>query len=243
MGRMRKYNNPQFDGILLVDKPQGWTSHDIVNLVRRRFRQNKVGHCGTLDPMATGLMVIVLNKGTKLSQHLSGDSKTYLGTILLGKDTDSQDAEGKVTAEFDMGSVTELDIQKLVPQFSGDIEQIPPMFSALKRDGKTLYDLAREGKVVEREPRPITIHELRIEKVELPTFDVFVNCSKGTYIRTLAYDMGKALNGGAHLVGLRRLCSGQFNLEDAFTIEQLKEWETYEDMAPNLQPLPTIEEK
>ena len=243
MGRMRKYDNTQFDGILLVDKPQGWTSHDIVNLVRRRFRQNKVGHCGTLDPMATGLMVIVLNKGTKLSQHLSGDSKSYLGTILLGQDTDSQDAEGKVTAEFDMSSVTESQIRDLVPQFSGAIEQIPPMFSALKRGGKTLYDLAREGKEVEREPRPITIHELRIEKVELPTFDVFVHCSKGTYIRTLAYDMGKALNGGAHLVGLRRLCSGQFNIEDAFTIDQIKTWETYVEMGPNLKPLPTIEPK
>ncbi len=240
MGRMRKYDNTQYDGLLLVDKPIGWTSHDIVNLVRRRFRQNKVGHCGTLDPLATGLIVIVLNKGTKLSQHLSGEAKTYLGTITLGQETDSQDAEGKVVAEYDMSAVVAADIEALVPRFSGAQEQVPPMFSALKRDGKTLYDLARQGIEVKREARPITINELRIEKVDLPSFDVFVDCSKGTYIRTLAYDMGKALGGGAHLTGLRRLKSGNFKIEDSFTIETIKSWETFEEMAPNLQPLPVI---
>jgi tRNA pseudouridine55 synthase len=237
---MRKYNNPQFDGILLVDKPQGWTSHDIVNLIRRRFRQNKVGHCGTLDPMATGLIVIVLNKGTKLSQHLSGDSKSYLGRVRLGEETDSQDADGKITATYDISKITEQAIHDIIPQFSGNIQQIPPMFSALKRGGKTLYDLARAGEEVEREPRAITIHELHIEKIELPEFEFFTNCSKGTYIRTLAYDMGKALKTGAHLVGLRRVSSGQFNIKDAYTIEEIKSWETFDELQPHLPPLPTI---
>lgn len=236
MGRMRKFGGPQFDGILLVDKPQEWTSHDVVNLVRRRFRQNKVGHCGTLDPMATGLLVIVVGKGTKLSQKLSGDNKVYSGTVFLGTETDSQDAEGKVVAEYDMSAVTKEQVMALEEKFIGPQEQIPPMVSALKRNGKTLHELARQGIEVEREPRPITINELKISNIELPKFDVYADCSKGTYIRTLAYDMGKALGGGAHLCGLRRLASGQFSIENAVTIETIKIWEV-EQLAENILPL------
>lgn len=239
MGRMRKYSSPQFDGILLVDKPQEWTSHDVVNLVRRRFQQNKVGHCGTLDPMATGLLLIVIGKGTKLSQTLSGDNKVYSGTVLLGTETDSQDAEGKVTGEYDMSSVTAEQIMALEDKFSGPQEQIPPMVSALKRNGKTLYELARQGIEVEREPRPITINELKISNIELPRFDVYADCSKGTYIRTLAYDMGKVLDGGAHLCALRRLASGRFSVENSFTIDALKTWEI-EQLSENLLSLEGI---
>ena len=239
MSRMRKFDSPQLDGILLVDKPTDWTSHDVVNVVRRRFRQNKVGHCGTLDPAATGLLVIVIGKGTKLSQHLSGENKVYEGTITLGIETDTQDAEGKTVAEFDYSHITNEMVEGLKEQFSGTIEQVPPMFSAIKKDGKTMYQLAREGKVVEREARSITIKELEISKIEVPNFDVFVDCTKGTYIRTLAFDMGKALDCGAHLSRLRRLKSGQFNIENSVDMETLKTWEL-ENLIEHILPLPEI---
>ncbi len=225
MGRMRKFNGPQLDGILLIDKPQEWTSHDVVNLVRRRFRQNKVGHAGTLDPMATGLLVILIGKATRLSNDLSGQNKVYTGTVKLGTETASQDAEGEVTATYDMSEVTAEQISALKEQFTGDLEQVPPMVSALKHKGKSLHELAREGIEVERKARPITIHELEISNINPPTFDVFVSCSKGTYIRTLSYDMGKALGGGAHLCALRRVASGDFSIENAVEMETVKTWE------------------
>ncbi len=237
---MRKYKGPQLDGILLVDKPQEWTSHDVVNMVRRRFRQNKVGHCGTLDPMATGLLVIVIGKGTKLSQKLSGDNKVYEGTVFLGTETDSQDAEGKVTAEYDMSGVTAEQVMALEEKFTGPIEQVPPMVSALKHKGKSLHELAREGIEIERKARPITINELKISNIDLPRFDLYADCSKGTYIRTLSYDMGKALGGGAHLCALRRLASGRFSVENAFSIEEIKTWE-FEQLEQNVLPLQVAE--
>ena len=241
MGRMRKYKGPQLDAILLVDKPQEWTSHDVVNMVRRRFRQNKVGHCGTLDPMATGLLVVVIGKGTKLSQKLSGDKKVYEGTVFLGKETDSQDAEGNVTAEYDMSNVTVEDVMALQEKFIGDSEQVPPMVSALKHKGKSLHELAREGIEIERKARPITINELKISNVSLPTFDLYADVSKGTYIRTLAYDMGKTLGGGAHLCGLRRVASGKFAVKDAVTIEDIKSWE-FEQLSEHVLPLEVAED-
>ena len=227
-------------GILLVDKPSEWTSHDIVNFVRRRFNIKKVGHCGTLDPAATGLLVIVLGKATKLSQRLSGDDKTYEANMLLGTETDSQDLDGKVTAENDWSAVTNDHVTKVCDEFTGEQLQIPPMVSAKKIGGKRLYKLAREGKVVEREPVKIKINCLDITDIDLPYVKFTTSCTKGTYIRTLCYDMGKQLGCGAVLAGLRRTQCGMFSIENSFTVEKIKEWEQKE-LAENLLWLHNLE--
>ena len=210
-------------GILLVDKATDWSSHDVVKFIRR-FGCKKVGHAGTLDPMATGLLVILIGKGTKLSNRFSGDSKVYQTRMRLGIETDSQDAVGKLVKELPTDSLDEQQVRNAIESFLGDIEQIPPMFSALKRDGKKLYDLARKGITVEREPRPITIHQLTIENVDLPFADFTVHCSKGTYVRTLCHDIGNLLGCGGHMASLRRTVSGQFSIEDAHAMEDIKEW-------------------
>ncbi len=230
MGRSRrqdKHRLPPFQhsGILLVDKPAEWTSHDVVNLVRHRFNVKKVGHCGTLDPSATGLLVIVLGKFTKQSETLSKSDKTYEGTILLGVETDSQDMEGEVVAEKDTSALTEENVRAEFANFAGDQEQIPPMYSAVKKDGKKLYELAREGKVIERDPRPITIHSIEVTNMHLPKADFSVDCSKGTYVRTLCHDIGNNLGCGGTLFVLRRTRSGDFSVNDAHQIEDIKEWE------------------
>lgn len=230
MGRSRrqdKHRLPPFpdSGILLVDKPAEWTSHDVVNFIRNRFNVKKVGHCGTLDPSATGLLVIVLGKFTKQSETLSKSEKTYVGTILLGVETDSQDMEGQVLAEKDTSGLTEDAVRAEFAKFAGEQEQIPPMFSAVKKDGKKLYDLAREGKVIEREPRKITINSIEVTKVDLPKADFVVDCSKGTYVRTLCHDIGNNLGCGGTLFCLRRTRSGEFSIDHAHQIETMKEWD------------------
>lgn len=234
-GNNRNHRLPPFQhsGILLVDKPKDWTSHDVVNFVRCRFNIKKVGHCGTLDPAATGLLVLVLGIMTKKSQELSGSDKTYTGTILFGKETDSQDMEGEVIAEKETSHLTEEMVQEEFAKFAGDQMQIPPMVSAVKKDGKKLYELAREGKVIERDPRPITIHSINTSKIDLPYANFEVKCSKGTYIRTLCSDIGNNLNCGGVLYSLCRTVSGDFNLEDAHSIEEIKEWEQ-EDLLKGL---------
>ncbi len=213
------------DGILLVDKPKEWTSFDVVNFVRARFNIPKVGHCGTLDPAATGLLVLVIGKFTRFSQKLSGDDKTYEATLLLGTETDTQDMDGTVTAENDWSAVTPEQVTEALISFTGDIMQIPPMVSAVKVDGKRLYEIARKGKEVAREPRPIHIERIDITRMELPQADFTVKCSKGTYIRTLCADIGAKLGCGGVLYGLRRTQSGMFDLADAVTVETLKTWE------------------
>jgi tRNA pseudouridine55 synthase len=227
MSEYKKFMRAPFldSGILLVDKPIEWTSHDAVNLIRRRFNVKKVGHCGTLDPAATGLLVIVLGRATKLSQKLSSDDKTYEATMLIGKETDSQDLDGTVTAESDWSYITEQQIRKVCECFVGEQYQIPPMVSAKKVGGKRLYKLAREGKEIEREPVKINIKNLEITKINLPYVKFTVSCSKGTYIRTLCYDIGKQLGCGAVLAGLRRTQCGMFSIEDSTTVEEIKEWE------------------
>ena len=215
-------------GILLVDKPSEWTSHDVVNFIRRRFNVKKVGHCGTLDPAATGLLVIVLGRATKLSQRLSGDDKTYEATMLIGTETDSQDLEGKVTAENDWSSVTVEQARKVCNEFIGEQYQIPPMVSAKKVGGTRLYKLAREGKEIEREPVKINIKSLDITKIDLPYVNFTASCSKGTYVRTLCYDIGRQLECGAVLAGLRRTQCGKFSIENSTTVEEIKEWEQKE---------------
>lgn len=212
-----------YSGVLLVDKPAEWTSHDVVNFVRRRFNVPKVGHCGTLDPAATGLLVLVLGKATKISQNLSGSDKIYEAVILLGKETDSLDMDGTVISEKDCSKITEPMIKKVVSKFMGNIMQIPPMVSAKKVGGKKLYELARKGEIIEREAVPVKIHSIDILKIEIPYISIRVSCSKGTYIRSLASDIGKELGCGAVLYSLKRLKSGNYSLDKALSLDRLKE--------------------
>lgn len=210
-----------FDGVLLVDKPARLTSHDVVDRIRRRFGFNKVGHCGTLDPAATGLLVIVLERATKLQDRLMADDKMYEGTMLLGVSTDSQDADGAVIAEKPVPPLDAAAIEEAFARFRGDLQQVPPMVSAIKHKGQPLYKLARKGKTVEREPRLIHIYDLRVLQLELPRIHLRVACTKGTYVRTLCSDIGDVLGCGAHLCGLRRIRSGHFDVKDAHTLDAL----------------------
>ncbi len=230
MEENKKFKQPQFmdSGILLVDKPREWTSHDVVNLIRRRFRVKKVGHCGTLDPAATGLLVIVLGRATKLSQKLSADDKAYEARMLFGTETDSQDLDGKVTSENDWSFVTGEQVLNTCEDFVGEQYQIPPMVSAKKVGGKRLYKIAREGKEIEREPVKIVINSLEVSEIKLPYVNFKVECSKGTYIRTLCYDIGKKIGCGAVLAELRRTRCGMFDIKNSFTVEKIKEWEQKE---------------
>jgi tRNA pseudouridine55 synthase len=210
-----------FDGVLLVDKPVGLTSHDVVDRVRRRFGFRKVGHCGTLDPAASGLLVLVLERATKLQNNLMADDKTYEGTMLLGVATDSHDADGAVIAEKPVPALAAGDIERVFEKFRGDIQQVPPMISAVKHKGQPLYKLARKGKTVERQPRLVHIYDLRLLGLELPRVHLRCACSKGTYVRTLCHDIGEALGCGAHLAGLRRTRSGAFDVKDARPLDEL----------------------
>lgn len=222
----KRHHLPPFShsGILLVDKPSEWTSHDVVNFARMRFNVPKVGHCGTLDPAATGLLVLVLGHATKLSQKLSQADKTYAGTIRLGLETDSQDLTGTVIAEGDWSALTPEQIRAEFAKFIGPQEQIPPMVSAKKQNGHRLYELARRGETVDREPKSIVIHQIEVGEVRLPDADFVLRCSKGTYVRTICADIGHRLGCGAVLHSLRRLGSGDFNLRDAVTVEAMREW-------------------
>ncbi len=230
-----KHRLPPFtkNGILLVNKPAEWTSHDVVAFMRSRFNIVKVGHCGTLDPAATGLLVIVMGKITKLSQKFSGEDKIYGGTILLGTETDSQDMDGNVVKTSDYSSVTEQDLRNAFAKFTGEIMQTPPMVSAVKKDGERLYKLARQGKEVEREAKPVTIYSVDLANINLPYADFVVHCSKGTYIRTLCADVGQELGCGAALYRLNRIQSGEFELKDAYNVEEIKEW-TQQDLADRM---------
>jgi len=212
-------------GILLVDKAPDWTSHDVVSFIRG-FGFKKVGHAGTLDPAATGLLIILIGKqATRKSELFSGQNKIYSGVIRLGTATHTQDAEGDVIEESPWNHVNAEMIAEIAATFMGDQEQIPPMVSALKHKGKRLYQLARKGIEVERPPRPISISEFLIADISLPDFSIKISCSKGTYVRTIAHDFGKKLKSCAHLKSLRREQSGQFNIEQAFDIDTIKNWD------------------
>ena len=232
---IKEHKMPFMDsGILLVDKPKEWTSHDVVSFIRGRFKIKKVGHCGTLDPAATGLLVIVVGKATKISQRLSGQDKTYETLMLLGTETDSMDMDGKITSQNeDWKSLTTSKVKSAINNFKGSQMQTPPMVSAKKINGKKLYELAREGKIVEREPVPITINSIDISDIDIPTANFTVSCSKGTYIRVLCSDIGRKLGCGGVLKKLRRTQSGIFNLKDAYTIDEIKTWDQ-EQMAEKL---------
>ena len=209
------------DGLLLVDKPSGPTSHDIVAQIRRRFRIPKVGHGGTLDPMATGLLVILLGKGTKISERVMGHDKTYEGTFRLGLETDSQDADGRVVAEKDASAVTADQVRAQMQARLGDQLQTPPMVSAIKLNGVPLYKLARKGETVERQPKLIHVYRFELLDFTPPDVRFVVECTKGTYVRTLAHDIGQALGPGAHLVQLRRTRIGRLDVANAAPLEEL----------------------
>lgn len=220
-------------GILLADKPSGPTSHDIVDRIRRRFRLKRVGHCGTLDPRATGLLVLVIGRATKLSERLMGDDKEYEGTLHLGVTTDSQDADGKVLAENPVPPLTAAQIEEVFATFRGDLLQTPPMVSAKKIAGVPLYKLARKGKEVERKPRMIHVFRLDILRAAPPEVDFRLLCTKGTYVRTLCHDLGEKFGCGGHLSRLRRTASGRFHVEKAFALETIDAW-THPQLVQNL---------
>ena len=210
-----------FDGALLVDKPAGPTSHDIVEIVRSQFGIAKVGHAGTLDPAATGLLILLLGRGTKLSEKLMADDKVYAGWLRLGETTDSYDADGEVTASAPVPPLDAEMLNAAAESFLGDQMQTPPMVSAVKQGGVPLYKLARKGIEVPREPRLIHIYNFRFTAYEEPYAAFRVACTKGTYVRSLAHDLGQKLGCGAHLATLRRVVSGRFDVADAIEFEQI----------------------
>ncbi len=209
------------DGFIVIDKPEGVTSHDVVHSVRRILGQKKAGHTGTLDPFATGVLPVALGEGTKAIPFLDESIKEYLAVMHLGIITDTQDRTGKPIGEGDFCHITEEVIKETISCFVGTIKQVPPMFSALKRSGVPLYKLARQGKSIHREPREITIFSLNLEKVDLPRVFFRVCCSRGTYVRTLASDLGDKLGCGAHLSELRRIASGKFAVNKSISLENL----------------------
>lgn len=215
---------PVLDGVLLVNKPSDWTSHDVCAFVRKRFKIKKVGHAGTLDPMATGLLVLLLGNDTKKSMEYSGADKEYAGVMELGIKTDSHDRTGRVLQTGNAAGVTLDKIRAQAQHFMGEILQVPPMVSALKHKGVRLYDLARKGVEVPREGRKINVFDWTFQKQEGPLVHFSTHVSKGTYVRTLVNDLGEALGCYATLNELCRTRSGEFKLEDALTIDQLKEW-------------------
>jgi len=212
----------EIDGVLLVDKAQSMTSHDVVAITRRVLNTKKVGHCGTLDPLATGLLLITIGRGTKIQDLLMSEDKEYVGTLKLGEVTDSQDADGEIIETKPVPDLTREQLEAAFAKFRGDFYQTPPMVSAIKKDGVPLYKLARQGKQVEREPRFVRVYGYEIRDFRPPEVDFRVVCSKGFYVRTYAHDIGQELGCGAHLRSLRRTKSGRFNVDGATTVEELK---------------------
>jgi tRNA pseudouridine55 synthase len=231
-------SRPSYDflagAMLLVDKPQGWTSFDVVNKIRYKLKnslkvsQIKVGHAGTLDPMATGLLILCTGKATRQIDEYQGLPKTYTGTFRLGATTPSYDAETDIDETFPIDHITEEMLESARRQFLGVISQVPPMFSAIKVDGQPLYKKARKGETIEVKAREVRIDTFDLTRVELPDIDFHVQCSKGTYIRSLAHDYGKALHSGAYLTALRRTAIGPYRVEDAWSVEQ---WVQYLEAA------------
>ena len=229
----------RIDGVVLLDKPCGMTSQSAVTSVKRLLHADKAGHTGTLDPMATGLLPICLGEATKYSQDLLDADKKYQARLRFGIQTDTGDAQGQVIAEKSTAEVTDNAMAKslidgILPQFMGEIEQVPPMYSALKRDGKPLYEYARAGVEIERESRKITIYSITVLDISWPEIALEVHCSKGTYIRVLAEDIGHALGCGAHLIGLRRTMVGHLSLDRALTLDGIC------DMAPQVLPVDAL---
>lgn len=236
----RKQPSP-FHGLVLVDKEPGWTSHDVVAKSRGRLGTRKVGHAGTLDPPATGLLLVGVGNMTRLLRFLTALPKTYVGEVVLGTETTTLDDTGETTATHDMSSVSTEQVRREAARLTGDIMQVPPMVSAVKIDGKRLHELAREGKEVERQARAVTIHAFSVGEPTGPgVYPVEVTCSSGTYIRTLAADLGTALGGGAHLRNLRRTAAGSFTVDDAHRIDAIEAPDHVLPLAEALRDLPTV---
>ena len=212
-------------GFLNVDKPSDWTSSDVVAKLRSAFqlrkRRLKIGHGGTLDPMATGVLLICIGSATRLAQFVLSGNKTYVMSVKLGTSTDTYDSEGMVTDRQDYMSVTLSDLQSILPEFSGEIDQIPPMYSAIKRHGQPLYKLARQGKTIPREPRKVQVYGLEMTAWSLPSLELKINCGSGFYARSLANDIGQRLGCGAHMTALRRERAGDFDIADSLSLDKL----------------------
>ncbi|MBI1883708.1 MAG: tRNA pseudouridine(55) synthase TruB [Chlamydiae bacterium] len=221
------------DGLLVVDKPAGMTSHDVVLFVRRKFSEKKVGHTGILDPMATGVLILVLGKATKRANVLIDQDKEYQAILCLGAQTSTQDREGKVLSTADSSHLKEEEVIRVIHSFRGEIQQIPPMVSSRRYQGERLYELARRGIEVVREPKTVWIHELEVDWIRLPFVSFRVRCSKGTYIRTLCHDIGNILKVGGFLHALQRLKSGTFSIGEALSWQELQEM-TREDLRRRL---------
>lgn len=224
---------------MLVDKAVGMTSHDVVDIARRTLGMRKIGHCGTLDPIATGLLVLVLGRGTKISDLLMSEDKEYVGAMTLGQKTDSHDAQGEIIEEHPVDQISHEQIEGIFAKFQGDIYQTPPMVSAVKKEGVPLYKLARQGKEVQRDPRLVHIYNYAILNIEIPEVQFRVRCSKGFYVRVYAHDIGEELGCGAHISALRRTRSGKFHVDDAVTLAELKEG-SREDIAEKVLSLPEV---
>jgi len=212
----------ELEGVLLIDKPSEHTSHDVIARLRGKLRMRKIGHAGTLDPMATGLLIVLVGKATRVSQFIISLDKEYEGTIELGKTTDSQDADGETMETRPVPAFSEPDIRAAMQGFLGDQYQKPPMFSAIKIGGVPLYKMARKGEDVEREPRFIRVMSWDLTRFALPHLDFRLRCTKGTYVRTLAHDLGSKLGCGAHLCALRRTATDRFNVSQAMTMEEIE---------------------
>ncbi len=217
------------NAVLIVDKPIGWTSFDVVKFIRKKFSVKKVGHAGTLDPMATGVLVVLLGSSTKLSGEFLNHNKQYSTSLTLGITTDTADSQGKVLKKYKVPKIGRAEVKKILKEFMGEVSQVPPMVSALKHNGERLYKLARRGIRVERKPRKITIHTIELTKLKLPEVSFEVSCSKGTYVRTLCEDIGKRMGCGGHMSYLKRLSSGSFHLDNALSIDTLQKF-THEDI-------------
>ena len=212
------------DGVLIVNKPAGWTSHDVVAKARGILRTKKIGHSGTLDPPATGVLLLCVGRATRISDYLAAGEKEYLAKAVFGEATDTQDAEGKVVSEADASGLTKETLESALSEFRGKIKQIPPMVSAVHHEGRRLYELARKNMVVEREPRDVEVHELELldfQPGERAKATLRAVTSKGTYVRTICHDLGERLGVGAHLDELIRLRVGRFRVEDAIALEEL----------------------
>lgn len=216
-------DKPLVDGVLVIDKPAGCTSHDVVARVKRRLKAAKVGHLGTLDPAATGVLPLVINRATKYARFFEGGRKGYTAVMKLGEETDTYDGEGKVTATAATSGLKEGDVVKALKAFEGRIKQLPPMYSAVKLGGTPLYKLARKGLVVERKEKEVEVYSVEVLSVELPYVEFSVECSRGTYLRTICFDAGRALGCGAHLASLKRTSSAIFTSGDAVELDSTDE--------------------
>jgi len=211
----------ELDGVLLVDKPTDHTSHDVIARLRGKLKTRRIGHAGTLDPMATGLLIVLVGKATRVSQYLISLDKEYTGTISLGKVTSTQDAEGEVLETRPVPPLQDEQLRTTAKSFIGDQYQTPPMFSAIKIDGVPLYKKARKGEEVDREPRFIRVSAFELTRIAVPEIDFVLRCSKGTYVRTIAHDFGQRVGCGAHLSALRRTAAGKFNVGQSLTLDQI----------------------